>query len=106
MTLSINVKNCIGCGSNLISEVGTLGHLPNCNFFPKTKNEAINLQRYNLNVVVCNFCKLAQVGTHLPVENIFNNNYPYFSSASSSWLLHSKDLATYLSKKFSIEKKV
>lgn len=104
MTLSIPIKNCIGCESNLISEVGTLGYLPNCNFFPKTKDEAINLQRYNLNVVVCNNCKLAQVGTHLPVESIFNNDYPYFSSASSSWLSHSKDLANYLSKKLSIEK--
>jgi SAM-dependent methyltransferase len=58
---------------------------------------------YPLHAVVCDSCWLVQVGDFLPVENIFSDNYPYFSSYSSSWLAHAKRYCEMVTKKYSLE---
>lgn len=87
------IINCIGCGSKNIKTLGSLGKLPNCNQFETTQSAAIHLQKYELDLVKCEACDLVQVGTHLPITEVFNDNYPYFSSYSKSWLEHCR-LAT------------
>lgn len=45
---------------------------------------------FPLKVYVCHSCLLVQVDEYEKSEAIFNNDYVYFSSYSTSWLQHSK----------------
>ena len=45
---------------------------------------------YPLKVMVCEKCFLVQVDEYKKSEDIFNSDYAYFSSYSTSWLAHSK----------------
>lgn len=44
-----------------------------------------------LNVAFCENCGLVQVIDYESPENIFNENYKYFSSYSTSWLIHCEE---------------
>jgi SAM-dependent methyltransferase len=94
--------NCIGCGSKNIDALGTLGKLPNCNRFELSQQEALDLPKYELDLVKCSNCNLVQVGTHLPIVEMFSDNYPYFSSYSKSWLDHCKLAAKSYKEMFNI----
>ena len=50
---------------------------------------------YPLKVFVCDHCFLVQVDEYKSFDTIFDNNYAYFSSFSTSWLQHCK---TYVEK--------
>jgi hypothetical protein len=43
---------------------------------------------YPLKVFVCDHCFLVQVDEYKSFDSIFDNNYAYFSSFSTSWLAH------------------
>jgi hypothetical protein len=45
---------------------------------------------YPLKVFVCGGCRLVQVDEYKKSDAIFNSDYVYFSSYSTSWLAHSK----------------
>lgn len=45
---------------------------------------------YPCKVYVCQKCKLVQIDEYKKSDEIFDNNYAYFSSYSTSWLSHSK----------------
>lgn len=46
---------------------------------------------YPLKIYVCEKCKLVQIDEYKKSDNIFNEDYVYFSSFSTSWLNHSKN---------------
>jgi SAM-dependent methyltransferase len=48
---------------------------------------------YPLVVETCERCWLAQVGEHMQACDIFNSDYTYFSSFSTSWLAHCERFA-------------
>jgi SAM-dependent methyltransferase len=96
------INTCIGCGSKSIDNLGTLGKLPNCNHFELSQQAALDLPKYELDLVKCSDCELVQVGTHLPVIEVFSDDYPYFSSYSKSWLDHCKQAAKYYKEKLNI----
>ena len=45
---------------------------------------------YPLKVFVCDNCFLVQVDEYKKSDAIFDSNYAYFSSYSTSWLQHAK----------------
>lgn len=45
---------------------------------------------YPLRVYVCDKCFLVQIDEHKKAEEIFDNNYAYFSSFSKTWLEHAR----------------
>jgi len=49
--------------------------------------------RYPLHARVCSNCFLVQVDDVVPAEAIFDQDYAYFSSFSSSWVAHAKAYA-------------
>jgi len=49
--------------------------------------------RYPLHARVCHECFLVQVDDAVPAEAIFDQDYAYFSSFSSSWVAHAKRYA-------------
>jgi len=46
---------------------------------------------YPLKIYVCENCFLVQVDEYKKSDDIFDSNYAYFSSVSSSWLAHAKN---------------
>jgi SAM-dependent methyltransferase len=55
---------------------------------------------FPLKVFVCDICWLVQVDEIEKAENIFNEEYTYFSSFSKSWLAHAKEYADYMVPRF------
>jgi SAM-dependent methyltransferase len=60
---------------------------------------------YPLKVYVCDECKLAQTLDFNPSQQIFTDEYAYFSSYSSSWLKHSKDFADMITDRLKLNSK-
>ncbi len=55
---------------------------------------------FPLKVFVCEKCWLVQVDEIEKAENLFNREYTYFSSFSTSWLAHSKAYTDYMIERF------
>ncbi len=55
---------------------------------------------YPLKVFVCEKCRLVQVDEYQKSDAIFNSDYVYFSSYSTSWLAHSKAYAENMIHRF------
>jgi len=64
--------------------------------------ELINNQEayFPLKVFVCEECWLVQVDELEKAESIFNEEYTYFSSFSTSWLKHAKKYTDYMVQRF------
>jgi SAM-dependent methyltransferase len=66
------------------------------------KSETLNHPEtyFPLKVFVCEKCWLVQVDEIEKAENIFNDEYTYFSSFSTSWLAHAKKYTDYMTERF------
>jgi 2-polyprenyl-3-methyl-5-hydroxy-6-metoxy-1,4-benzoquinol methylase len=78
--------------------------LPLSNAFLKKEMLDSSEKKYPLCVYVCHNCFLVQVPEFEKPENIFNN-YPYFSSYSSTWLEHAENYVEMIIKKFGFNEK-
>lgn len=58
---------------------------------------------YPLKVYVCGHCFLVQVDEYKKFDAIFDNNYAYFSSYSTSWLQHCKAYVEKVIARFSLD---
>jgi SAM-dependent methyltransferase len=59
---------------------------------------------FPLKVFVCEKCWLVQVDEIEKAEDIFNEEYTYFSSYSTSWLAHAKSYTDYMINRFGYDK--
>jgi SAM-dependent methyltransferase len=57
---------------------------------------------FPLKVFVCEKCWLVQVDEVEKADAIFNNEYTYFSSYSTSWLQHAKTYTEYMTERFGL----
>ena len=60
---------------------------------------------FPLKVFVCDECWLVQVEEIEKAESIFNEEYTYYSSFSTTWLKHAEDYVEYMIEKFSFDEK-
>lgn len=58
---------------------------------------------YPLKIFTCHNCYLVQVDEMKKADAIFNNEYTYFSSYSTSWLAHSKQYVDMMMKRFAFD---
>ena len=95
---------CAACNAKLEFDILDLGKAPITNNLlskiPKKKFK----ESYSLKVSICNKCWLTQTKHKINPKKIFNKDYPYFSSFSSSWLSHCEKLSTKIIKKFNLDK--
>lgn len=91
---------CRHCGNKLTNILCDLQTCPPSNAM--VREEMINLSEtyFPLKVFVCDKCWLVQVDEIEKAENIFNEEYTYFSSFSESWLAHAKDYVDYMMSNF------
>jgi len=59
---------------------------------------------YPLKIYTCHHCFLVQVDEYKKSDAIFNNEYVYFSSYSTSWLKHAKAYTEKMTEKFGLNK--
>ena len=57
---------------------------------------------YPLKIYVCDKCKLVQIDEYKKSDDIFDKDYAYFSSYSSSWLNHAKQYVEMIAKRLSL----
>ncbi len=60
---------------------------------------------YPLKVFVCSKCFLVQIDEYTKSDAIFNNNYLYFSSFSTTWLQHAKKYVENMVERFRYDNK-
>ncbi|MBL7772681.1 MAG: methyltransferase domain-containing protein [Chitinophagaceae bacterium] len=83
--------NCRFCKATLELEFIDLINSPASNSY--LSNQQLNEPEifYPLKVFVCESCFLVQIDEYKRFDSIFDNNYAYFSSFSTSWLEHCKN---------------
>lgn len=57
---------------------------------------------YPLKTYVCHNCKLVQIDEYKKSDDIFDKDYAYFSSYSTSWLTHAKEYVERITEKLSL----
>jgi 2-polyprenyl-3-methyl-5-hydroxy-6-metoxy-1,4-benzoquinol methylase len=82
------VSNCRFCSTPLMRTFADLGMSPVSNAFVREENRNRMERFYPLHAYVCDTCRLVQLEQFEAPEQIFNEEYAYFSSYSDSWLAH------------------
>jgi SAM-dependent methyltransferase len=92
--------NCRFCSNTLTNEFVDLGFSPPSNSF--LSSAQLNLPEifYPLKIMVCEKCFLVQIDEFAKHDEIFNSEYAYFSSYSTSWLAHAKAYTDMMIERF------
>lgn len=88
---------------NEIVEFLSLGKMPLVNGFLKA-GQIAREGKFDLGVGFCHKCFLVQLMRTVPPKQLFRN-YIYFSSTSSSFLAHCRDISAYLAKRLRLSSK-
>ncbi len=83
--------NCRFCNTTIENEFIDLVNSPASNSYLSAAQLNEPETYYPLKVHVCHKCFLVQVDEYKSFDSIFDNNYAYFSSYSTSWLAHCKN---------------
>ena len=81
---------CRFCKNSLIHEFVDLGFSPPSNAYLTEHNLIEPETFFPLRSMVCEKCFLVQIDEFAKHDEIFNSEYAYFSSFSTSWLAHAK----------------
>src|ERR1700733_4627115 len=94
--------NCRFCKNPLNDVFIDLINSPASNSF--LTNDELNEPEvfFPLKVYTCNKCFLVQVDEYKKSDAIFDNNYVYFSSFSTSWLEHAKKYTDIVTDRFKL----
>lgn len=94
--------NCRFCKTKLSNVFVDLVNSPASNSF-LTKEQLNEPEMfYPLKIYVCDKCKLVQIDEYKKSDDIFDKDYAYFSSYSTSWLAHAKNYVKMITEKLSL----
>lgn len=85
-----HIMKCRFCQHELSLELVDLNYSPPSNSFLSARQLGEPELRFPLKVWVCDQCWLGQIDEYKHAHEIFDQDYVYFSSYSSSWLAHAK----------------
>lgn len=94
---------CRHCESVLSLPFIDLGSPPVSNAFLSELTVTSPEPRFPLRVLVCTECWLVQTEESSPGPELFTENYPYFSSFSTSWLQHAKRYVAAAAERFRLD---
>jgi SAM-dependent methyltransferase len=83
--------NCRHCKKPLTHTFVDLGFAPPSNAYLTKEDLSKTEKYYPLRVRVCEECWLVQTEDYADANDLFNSNYSYFSSTSTSWLKHAEE---------------
>ncbi|MDR2829541.1 MAG: class I SAM-dependent methyltransferase [Methanobrevibacter sp.] len=96
---------CRHCGKELKYEFIDLFNSPPSNSY-LTEEELNKVEvLYPLKIWVCDNCFLVQIDEYKKSDEIFNVDYAYFSSVSSSWLSHCQKYVDMITERLNLDKK-
>lgn len=98
------MMNCRFCNAKLELEFIDLIASPPSNSFLTKEQLQQPETYYPLNVFVCSKCLLVQLDEFKKNEEIFNDEYIYFSSYSSSWLKHCENYVEMIINRLNLNK--
>jgi 2-polyprenyl-3-methyl-5-hydroxy-6-metoxy-1,4-benzoquinol methylase len=96
---------CRFCKTELTSTFIDLVNSPASNSFLNAEELNEPETFYPLKVYTCSACFLVQVDEYKKSDAIFNSDYVYFSSYSTSWLKHAKAYTELMTKRFGYNNK-
>lgn len=102
--MTISKNKCRFCKSVLTETFVDLGMSPIANDYVKMEQEQAMEPFYPLHVFICKNCYLVQLPNHRRENEIFTNDYAYFSSYSVSWLKHAKEYVEMMIERFKFNK--
>lgn len=94
--------NCRHCKEPLSLTFVDLGSAPPSNAYLTAEGLRAPERWYPLRVLVCTRCWLVQTEDFAAAEELFDSQYAYFSSASASWLEHSRRYAAEMAGEFGL----
>jgi hypothetical protein len=95
MNEDIPMISCRSCGNEIAKPFLDLGNMP----LPNSNRK----EKYPLQVYFCDCCFLVQIKDQVAPENIFNNEYTYFSSYTNEVLENSKQLYERTIRRFQLD---
>jgi len=93
---------CRFCNRELYYKLISMGAAPLSNSFLSQEQLREMEPFFPLEVYVCDNCFLVQTAEYATPQDIFNRNYPYFSSYSDSWLQHCQNYVNKMIMLFNI----
>ncbi len=93
---------CRHCKAELTLPLIDLGSAPPSNAYLTETSLKAPEKWFPLKVLVCNQCWLVQTEDYAGAEELFDSDYAYFSSFSSSWLQHAEQYVTDMVSRFSL----
>jgi SAM-dependent methyltransferase len=97
--------NCRHCNSKLNTVFIDLGSAPLSNAYLSSSQLHEAEKYYPLRVLVCDECWLVQTEDYVNASEVFNNDYAYFSSFSTTWLEHCKRYVDDIILRFGLSQK-
>ncbi|NBB12919.1 class I SAM-dependent methyltransferase [Pseudomonas sp. SLFW] len=94
--------NCRGCGAHLSLPLIDLGTSPPSNAYLRAEQLTQAEQWVPLKVEVCEACWLVQTNDYTSAHSLFDADYAYFSSYSSSWLTHAQRYVAQMVERFGL----
>ncbi|WP_210713570.1 MULTISPECIES: class I SAM-dependent methyltransferase [Pseudomonas] len=95
--------NCRGCGARLSLPLIDLGTSPPSNAYVRVEQLDQAEQWVPLKVQVCQQCWLVQTEDYTRADHLFDADYAYFSSFSSTWLKHAQDYVARMVERFALD---
>src|SRR5262249_6066600 len=94
---------CRFCKTPLVDTFLDLGRQPLANSYLTAEQLAAGTERaYPLHVRVCHNCFLVQADDAVPADHIFDAEYAYFSSYSTSWVEHARRYAAAMAERLAL----
>ncbi|TPG73678.1 class I SAM-dependent methyltransferase [Pseudomonas arsenicoxydans] len=94
--------NCRGCGTSLALPLIDLGTSPPSNAYVRVDQLEQAEQWVPLKVAVCQQCWLVQTEDYTSADSLFDAEYAYFSSFSSTWLAHAERYVAEMTERFGL----
>jgi SAM-dependent methyltransferase len=98
----ISAAICQACSAPLTQSWVDLGQMPLANSNVRPEVASTPDKNFPLHARVCGSCLLVQVDAVVPREDIFNEDYAYYSSYSDSWLRHCELYVAMMIKRFGL----
>ena len=97
------MTTCRYCAQPLTLSFADLGATPLANSYLSPTQEAKAAERsFPLHVMACSNCRLVQTTETVPADEIFDHDYAYLSSYSSSWVAHAKRYQQAMTSRFGL----
>lgn len=100
--MHVSQYRCRHCDAPLENTVLDLGHQPLSNAYLTREQLSLPEITYPLRVFMCTECWLVQLPALIAADELFTDDYAYFSSTSTSWLTHARNYFDQVRQRFSL----